>query len=213
MSNDSAASEIPRQNMDVDIVCVGFGPAMGGFLTTLTRGLNNEDGTPAVQSKTMPGMPPQIICYERADDIGFGVSGVVTKGRSIKASFPDFDPAQVPMATDAGKELVYYLLDPVKASRRSWLLRWKDFWIKTMGWMLPYKDHALRLPFIPGFLKKHGGYVLSIGQFNQWVGSQLMGSGLAQIWPGTPVSEPLMHGDAVTGVRLADQGVDKQGEP
>ena len=26
-----------RQSMDVDIVCVGFGPAMGGFLTTLAR--------------------------------------------------------------------------------------------------------------------------------------------------------------------------------
>ena len=68
---------IERQQMDVDIACVGFGPAMGGFLTTLTRGLVKEDGTPVADSKVMPGMPPQVICYERADDIGFGVSGVV----------------------------------------------------------------------------------------------------------------------------------------
>ena len=27
--------EIERQEMAVDIACVGFGPAMGGFLTTL----------------------------------------------------------------------------------------------------------------------------------------------------------------------------------
>ena len=33
--------------MDVDIVCVGFGPGMGGFLTTLSRKLLKEDGTPA----------------------------------------------------------------------------------------------------------------------------------------------------------------------
>ena len=46
-----------------------------------------------------------------------------------------------------------------------------------------------------GFLHKHGGLVLSIGQFNQWVGSQLMASGLVQIWPGTPVSEPLFAGN------------------
>ena len=39
-----------RQSMDVDIVCVGFGPATGGFLTTLSRGLLNPDGTPAVES-------------------------------------------------------------------------------------------------------------------------------------------------------------------
>ena len=34
-------SEVPeRQTMDVDIVCVGFGPATGGFLTTLSRQLH-----------------------------------------------------------------------------------------------------------------------------------------------------------------------------
>ena len=50
------------------------------------------------------------------------------------------------------------------------------------------KDHAFKLPWTPAFLNKHGGLVLSIGQFNQWVGSQLMATGLVQIWPGTPVS-------------------------
>ena len=69
------------------------------------------------------------------------------------------------------------------------------------------------LPYTPAFLHKHGGLVLSIGQFNQWVASQLMASGLVQIWPGTPVSAPLREGKAVTGLRLADQGVDKFGCP
>ena len=40
----------------------------------------------------MPGMPPQVLCYERADDLGFGVSGVVTRGRGIRATLPDLDP-------------------------------------------------------------------------------------------------------------------------
>ena len=76
---------IERQKMDVDIVCVGFGPATGGFLTTLSRELVNPDGTPKLESAVSPGMPPQVICYERADDIGFGVSGVVTRARGIRA--------------------------------------------------------------------------------------------------------------------------------
>jgi electron-transferring-flavoprotein dehydrogenase len=60
---------------------------------------------------------------------------------------------------------------------------------------------------------------MSIGQFNQWVGAQLMASGLVQIWPAMPVSEPLFrenaerNGEQVAGVRLTDQGVDKQGAP
>ena len=92
------SSDVQRQRMDADIVCVGFGPAMAGFLTGLSKQLVNPDGTPAVESAVMPGMPPQVLCYERADDIGFGVSGVVTRARGLRATFPDLDPKQIPMA-------------------------------------------------------------------------------------------------------------------
>ena len=61
-----------RPRMDADIVCVGFGPATAGFLSTLSKQLVNADGTPAVESASMPGLPPQVLCYERADDIGAG---------------------------------------------------------------------------------------------------------------------------------------------
>ena len=172
--------------MDVDIACVGFGPAMGGFLTTLARGLIGPDGAPAIESKTMPGMPPQVICYERADDIGFGVSGVVTRGRGIRASFPDLDPSQVPMAAPVTAEKLVYLLDPIGASRRSAMLRVGDALIKSFKRLLPYREHALEMPTIPSFMNKHDGFVMAIGQFNQWVGQQVMGGGLAQVWPRRP---------------------------
>ncbi len=209
----SGQPEVDRQSMEVDIACVGFGPAMGGFLTTLSRGLLNEDGTPAAESKTMPGMPPQVICYERADDIAFGVSGVVTKARAIRETFPDLDPADIPMTHPVTEERLLYLLDPVGASRRPATVKAADAVIKALRWMLPVRDQALRIPFIPGFMKKHDGLLTSIGQFNQWVGNQLMASGTVQIWPSSPVSGPLMENGRVTGVRLADQGVERSGEP
>jgi electron-transferring-flavoprotein dehydrogenase len=109
--------------MDVDIACVGFGPAMGGFLTTLSRKLLHEDGTPAIDSGRMPGMPLQVICYERADDLGFGVSGVVTRARGIRDTFPNLDPAEISMAAPVSSEKLVYLLDPIGASRRSLALR------------------------------------------------------------------------------------------
>ncbi len=199
--------------MDVDIACVGFGPAMGGFLTALSRGLQNGDGTPALESAVCPGAPPQVVCYERSEGLGFGVSGVVTKARGIRASFPDLDASRIPMATAVGDEKVVYLLDPVGASRRSAALRAGDAAIKALRLVLPYRDHALELPYTPDFLHKQGGLVLSVGQFNQWVGEQLMASGLVQIWPGTPVAGPLVEGDAVVGVRLLDQGVARDGSP
>ena len=205
-----SAPEIERQSMDVDIVCVGFGPGTAGFLTTLSRNLVNPDGSPAVESLASPGLPLQVVCYERADDIGFGVSGVVTRARGIRATLPELAPAQIPMAAPVLTEKVAYLLDPVGASRRSAGLKVADGMLKGLGIA---KDHAFELPYTPPFLHKHGGMVMSMGQFMQFVGNDLMASGTVQIWPGSPVAEALIEQDRVTGVRLTDQGVDRGGNP
>src|ERR1039457_4904021 len=112
--------------MEVYIVCVGFGPATAGFLTTLEK-------APDLESAACPGMPLQVICYERADDVGFGVSGVVTRARGIRATIPDLDPAEIPMATPITEERLVYLLDPVGASRRSRPLKAVDRLLRTLG--------------------------------------------------------------------------------
>ena len=231
----AAAPETDRATMEVDIACVGFGPAMGGFLTTLPREWTAHPDDPAFMSKIAPGMPLQVLCYERADDIAAGVSGIVTSARGIRASFPELNSSEIPMATPVAEERVMYLLDPIGASRRSFVLCAGDAVLRGLSGLLGVKDSAYELPWTPAFLHKHGGLLLSMGQFNQWVGSQLMATGLVQIWPGTPVSEPIFSsgpcagrrpcggGDpcasaikkcfSVKGVRLADQGVDRTGAP
>jgi electron-transferring-flavoprotein dehydrogenase len=201
---------IERQTMEVDIACAGFGPATAGFLTTLSRRLINPDGTPAVESTVAPGLPLQVMCYERADDIAFGVSGVVTRARGIRATLRDLDPAQIPMAARVKQEKVVYLLDPVGASRRSPLLRLGDRAIRALGL---HKEMGVELPYVPSFLHKHGGMVLSLGQFMQHVGTGLMASGTVQIWPGMPAAAAVIEDGCVRGLRLADQGVDKAGNP
>ncbi|MCP5117611.1 MAG: 4Fe-4S ferredoxin, partial [bacterium] len=203
---------VPRQSMDVDVACVGFGPAMGGFLSILSAAMTDSTGAP-LESRAMGGMPLQVVCYERADDIGFGVSGVVTRARGIRQSFPQLNPAEIPMAAEVTDEKVLYLLDPVGASRRPITMWLADKLIRTLRFALPYEHYALELPYTPEFLHKKGGLVLSIGQFNQWVGQQIMLTGAVQIWPGSPVSEPLIEEDRVGGVRLMDQGVDRDGKP
>jgi electron-transferring-flavoprotein dehydrogenase len=214
MTTETATAEtIDRQTMEVDLACVGFGPATGGFLTELVRAWNENPADPAFESRVAPGMPLQVLCYERADDLAAGVSGVVTRAKGIRASFPELNPAEIPMAVDVKKEKIFYLLDTVGASKRTGLLRLGDSLLKLLGAVVGVKDAAFELPWTPGFLHKNGGLVLSIGQFNQWVGTQLMSTGLVQIWPSMPVAEPLFEGDAVRGIRLADQGVEKNGEP
>jgi electron-transferring-flavoprotein dehydrogenase len=208
---------------------------MGGFLTTLTREWTEHPDDPAFMSKVAPGMPLQVLCYERADDIASGVSGIVTRAQGIRASFPELNPAEIPMAAPVAAERVLYLLDPIGASRRSFGLKAGDAVLRGLGGLLGVKDSAYELPWTPAFLHKHGGLVLSMGQFCQWVGAQVMASGLVQIWPGTPVSGPIFYSEAcagrkpcadgepcasagkrcfsVQGIRLADQGVDRNGAP
>ena len=213
----SAASQetaaIDRPQMTVDIACVGFGPAMGGFLTTLSRSLLNPDGSVRLESTASPGLPLQVICYERADGLGFGVSGAVTRARGIRGSFPGVDLTQIPMSAAVKNEKLVYLLDPTGASRRSFSFQAADRVLRSLGFLFGLKHDAFELPYTPPFMKKHDGLVLSLGQFNQWVSDQVAASGVVQIWPGMPVAEPLIEGDAVTGVRLTDQGTDLQGSP
>jgi electron-transferring-flavoprotein dehydrogenase len=215
----SSTATIERPTIEADIACVGFGPAMGGFLTTLNRAWMENPADPVFESKIAPGLPLQVICYERADDIAAGVSGVVTAASGIRASFPDLNPADIPMAARVTSERILYLLDPIGASRRPWMLRVGDRLLRALSGHLGVRDDAYELPWAPKFLHKTGGLVMSIGQFNQWVGAQIMASGFVQIWPAMPVNEPLFAenadrtGDQVVGVRLTDQGVNKDGLP
>ncbi len=217
---------VERGELLADIVCVGFGPAVGGFLTTLSRQLTSEDGTPRFQSRAAPGMPLQVLCFERADDPGTGVSGVVTRARGIRGSFPELarldqdaaaeHAAPFPLVAPVTSERVLYLLDPIGASRRSPPIRVLDGLVRAMAPLFRVKDHAVPLPITPGFLAKHGGLVMSIGQFNQWVASQVLATGHIQIWPSTPAAAALIAGNGtrrVEGVRLIDQGTGKNGEP
>lgn len=206
---------IDRQTMETDIVVTGFGPAAAGFLATLGPELakTKEDGTPLVESKAMPGMPLQVTCYERADDVGFGVSGIVTKAEAIKASFPGLDlAAEIPGAVEVKVEKLAYLFDHLGCSKRSLDTKLVDLGFKLGGVIMKGGEYKAReLPFIPPFMDKKPGLVLGMGQFMGWAAQKAMEYGF-MIMPGSPVAAPLFDGDRVVGVRMADQGVDLKGE-
>ncbi len=126
-----------------------------------------------------------MICYERADGLGFGVSGAVTRARGIRASFPAWTSPQIPMAVPVTEEKLVYLLDPIGASRRSLSLsRGRSHDSSRRSALCGLRDHAVELPFTPRFMRKHDGMILSLGQFNQWVSEQVTSSGIVQLWPG-----------------------------
>jgi electron-transferring-flavoprotein dehydrogenase len=161
----------------------------------------------------MPGMPLQVACYERADDLAFGVSGVANRARAIRYTYPKLDVDQIPLASAITEERVLYLLDPVGASRRPASLKLADRVLRAFKWLPWHDESAIALPYLPPFLRKEGGLILSLGQFMNWVGSEIMSSGMVSLWPASPVKGPLINGDSVCGIRLVDQGTDKEGMP
>ena len=204
-----------RQLMETDIVVAGFGPAAAGFLLTLAPELSKvkEDGTPLYESRVMPGMPLQVMCYERADDTGFGVSGIVTRAEAMRATFPGVDlAAEIPNAANVSQEKTAYLFDHLGCSKRSLGTRLIDGCFRMGKVIMKGGEwHARELPITPPFMDKRGGLVLNMGSLMGWAACKVMESGTAQIWPGSPVAGPIFDGGRVVGVRMADQGVEKDG--
>ena len=207
-------SQTESQTMEVDIACVGFGPAVAGFLNTITKAMVDDQGQPILNSSVMPGAPLQILCYERADDIGFGVSGVVTRGRSIRESFPDLNIEEIPMACPVSEEKVLYLLDPIGASKRSPVLKGIDKLLNAGKGVLPVWDHAFQLPYIPPFLSKEPG-MNPLHRPVQPV-DRVAAHGFG---PGTDLARhagfpsPFSMETRWLELKLVDQGVEKDGTP
>ena len=134
--------------MDVDIVCVGFGPAIGGLPhDAVARGSPTPTARRSLESAVMPGMPLQVLCYERADDIGFGVSGVVTRARGIRADLPRPRPV-ADSHGHAGDAARRSSTSSTRsgASRRSATLRAADDASARLGRLAPYEHDAFELP-------------------------------------------------------------------
>ena len=124
-----------------------------------------------LESRAMPGMPLQVICYERADDIGFGVSGVVTRARGIRASLSRISTRRrFPWPRRSRRRRSSICSTPsAPAAARSALRAGRSRSCAPL--------RLARAPRLRAALHsrrsctRQGGLVLSIGQFNQWVGA------------------------------------------
>ena len=202
--------------MEVDIACAGFGPAMGGFLTTLTQAWTENPADPAFESKVTPGMPLQVLCYERADDIASGVSGVVTRAQGIRASFPDARTRPKfpwpPRSSRSGSSICSTPSAP--AGARS-LLRLGDFFLRLADSACRRQRSGLRAALdarLPAQARRPGALhrpVQPVGRLatdGQRPGADLAGHARS-------AGAALLRRQDVEGLRLADQGVDKSGAP
>ena len=179
----ATAAEATRQTMDVDIACAGFGPAMGGFLTTLTHSWSEHPADPAFAEQGRAGhaAPGTLLrarrryCRrgQRRGDACAKASAPAFR-RSIQPRFPW--PRRSPRSAFS----IYWTPSAPAAVRRT--LACGRFYASALeSWVLRLDHDAFELDWTPAFLHKKAGWCCRIGQFNQWVGSRLMASGLVQI--------------------------------
>jgi electron-transferring-flavoprotein dehydrogenase len=175
-----------RENLEMDVVFVGAGPANLSGALHLTRLVNEHND--AVANGTREGKPLgeiQIAVIEKGAAVGGHIlSGAVMDPRGLAELIPDFVAAGAPLES------------PVKEDHFLYLTR----------------KRAIRSPITPPPLKNHGYYIVSLNRLTAWLGEKCEEAGV-NIFPEFPGAEMLYdNDDRVVGVRTGDKGIDKEGK-
>ncbi len=175
-----------REQLEVDVLFVGAGPASLGGALHLSRLLREHNQ--AVESGSRPGPPledPTILVIEKGREIGaHTLSGAVVNPRGFQELLQGFPGKEPPYDCPVSDDALYVLT----------------------------QRGAYRSPLTPPPLKNHGFYVASLGRLVRWMAELCEESGV-EVYPEFPAVELLFEGDTVRGVRIGDKGRDKEGEP
>src|SRR2546428_1590397 len=124
-----------------------------------------------------------IAVLEKGKEIGAHIiSGAVMDPRGIDELMPDWKEKGAPVEKPVDEDHVLFLT----------------------------KNRKFELPIVPAPLQNHGNYIISLNKFTRWFGKLVEQSGV-DIFAGFAGAGLLFEGDAVTGVRTGDKGIDKQG--
>jgi len=125
-----------------------------------------------------------VCVVEKGSEVGAHIlSGAVIETRALDELIPDWKDKDAPLKTEA------------KEDRFIWLT-------KTGGFKLPTPPH----------MKNHGNYIVSLGNFCRWLGTQAEELGV-EIYPGFAAAEVLYDADgSVSGIATGDMGIGKDGE-
>ena len=130
-------------------------------------------------------LEPEIVLIEKGKEIGsHGISGAVMDPRAMDQLLPNWRESGAPVESQVTTDAMLML---------------------TAG-------GGFKVPITPSPLKNHGKSVVSLNRLVRWMAEQAEAKGV-EIFPGFPGAQLTRDGDRVTGVLLADKGLDKNGEP
>lgn len=126
-----------------------------------------------------------IAVLEKGREVGaHSLSGAVLDPRALAELIPNFEELGAPLDAPVREDQV---------------------------WLLTERSR-FKLPIIPPPLRNHGNYVISLGRLVRWLAALVEKAGV-DIFPEFPATELLIEDDQVVGIRTADRGINKSGQP
>jgi len=188
----SDENEIERDELECGVLFVGAGPAnLAGAVRLMELiGEHNE----AVEKGTVEGEAidveeAPIMVIEKAPDVGdHTMSGAILDPKALNELIPDFAEHDPPPPFEGPAQHDHL-------------------------WFLRPGGGKISAPILPPTFDNHGNQIISLNKFVKWLAAIAEEKGV-EIMPDFPGAEVLFdEGGAVKGVRTADKGVDKHGQP
>ena len=177
---------IEREQLEMDVVFVGAGPANLAAALHLKNQLkeHNEFVERRGVGKKIDDL--EIAIIEKGSFVGAHIlSGAVMDPIAIRELMPDFLEEGCPVDTVVTEDAFWYMTE----------------------------KRVLDAPIVPPPLKNKGKYIISLSKMCEWLAEKCEEAGV-NIFPEFPGSELLYdENDRVIGVRTGDKGIGKDGKP
>jgi electron-transferring-flavoprotein dehydrogenase len=138
------------------------------------------------------GRSESVAVIEKSEKLGQHIlSGLVFEPQALDELIPDWREKTDPFVTKALENKVE----------------------KDEAVLLPSQSAAIKLPefVIPPYMKNHGKLILSGSEMVRWLAKEAEALGV-KIYPGFSATEVIYDGNRVTGVRLGERGLDREGD-
>jgi electron-transferring-flavoprotein dehydrogenase len=177
---------IEREQLEMDVVFVGAGPANLAAALHLKNQLKEHNELVERRGVGKKIDDLEIAIIEKGSFVGAHIlSGAVMDPIAIRELMPNFLEEGCPVDTVVTEDAFWYMTE----------------------------KRVLDAPIVPPPLKNKGKYIISLSKMCEWLAEKCEEAGV-NIFPEFPGSELLYdENDRVIGVRTGDKGVGKDGEP